>query len=125
MTNTVSPDVLQETFGIATSSSTATKTGGGGCSGDCEEPTLGIDSLGVRHVTNGFTYNEHAVNVERFFTPYSLITANVGQENKAEFKIYENSGVDNIKHFSFALGLGKDQVISESKAKIELVIDLE
>jgi len=96
--------------------------GGSGCN-DCEAPTLGIDKSGQRLVSNGFTYNGHSVDVERFFTPYPLIKANVGQTNKADFKIYENEGPDNIKHFSFAFGLGNDQIISESKAMIELDID--
>ncbi|MGY5152148.1 MAG: WD40/YVTN/BNR-like repeat-containing protein [Candidatus Nitrosopumilus sp. bin_6a] len=100
-----------------------TDNGGGSRCHDCEAPTLGIDKSGKRLVTNGFTYNGNSVDVERFFTPYPLITANVGQTNKADFKIYENEGPDNIKHFSFAFGLGKDQIISESKAMIELDID--
>ena len=95
----------------------------GGCDSDCEVPTLGVDSRGNRLVSNGFTYNEHSVDVERFFTPYPLIKVNVGEENRADFKIYENTGPENIKHFSLAFGLDKDQVISQSKAMIELDID--
>lgn len=95
----------------------------GKCDGDCEEPTLGVDSRGKRLVSNGFTYNEISVDVERFFTPYPLIQVNVGEENRADFKIYDNMGPEKIKHFSFAFGLGKDQVISQSKAMIELDID--
>ena len=93
--------------------------GGDGCSGDCTPPTLGIDNDGKRLVSNGFTYNGHRVDVERFFTPYPLITANVGKTNTAQFKIYENGGTGNIKHFSFGFGLAKGEVISESKAMIE------
>ena len=40
----------------------------GGCDSDCEEPTLGVDSRGNRLVSNGFTYNELSVDVQRFFT---------------------------------------------------------
>ena len=110
---------LSGNFGLFSSSSSSN---GSGCSGDCEEPTLGVDSDGKRLVTNGFTYNGKSVDVERFFTPYPLITVDVGKENKAEFKIYENLGPDNIKHFSFAFGLAKGEIISESKAMIELNI---
>ena len=53
-----------------------------------------------------------------------MITVNVGETNKAEFKIYDNQGPEYVKHFSFAFGLDKDQIISESKAMIELDIDL-
>ena len=91
----------------------------GSCNGDCTSPTLGIDDYGKRLVSNGFTYNGHSVDVERFFTPYPLITANVGKTNTAQFKIYENGGTGNIKHFSLGFGLAKGEVISESKAMIE------
>ena len=117
---TSAPATLSGNFGLFTASSTSN---GSGCSGDCEEPTLGVDSKGKRFVTNGFTYNGKSIDVERFFTPYPLITVDVGKENKAEFKIYENLGTDNIKHFSFAFGLAKGEIISESKAMIELDID--
>jgi len=98
---------------------------GGGCSGDCQPPTLGVNSKGNRMVTDGFTYNGKSTDVESFYTPYPLITANVGQQNKAVFKIYENQGPQNVRHFSFAFGLGGDQVISQSKAMIELDIDFD
>ena len=110
---------LSGDFGLFTASSSSN---GSGCSGDCEEPTLGVDSKGKRMVSNGFTYNGKSIDVERFFTPYPLITVDVGKENIAEFKIYENLGTDNIRHFSFAFGLAQDDIISESKAMIELDI---
>jgi len=98
---------------------------GSGCRSDCQAPTLGVNSEGDRFVTNGFTYNGKSTDVESFYTPYPLITANVGQQNKAVFKIYDNYGPQNVAHFSFAFGLGDDQIISESKAMIELDIDFD
>ena len=98
---------------------------GSGCSGDCEAPTLGMDSEYNRKVTDGFSYNGVPTDVERFYTPYPLITVNVGEANKAVFKIYENYGPQNVKHFSLAFGLGSDQIISLSKAMIELDIDFD
>ncbi len=92
---------------------------GSGCSGDCTPPTLGLDKNGRRLVQEGFSYNGNSIDVELFYTPYPLITADVGKQNKAEFKVYENQGIDAIKHFSLAFGLGKDQAISQSKAMIE------
>jgi len=97
---------------------------GGGCD-DCEAPTLGIDSESKRIVDNGFIYNGKSTDAERFFTPYPLITATVGKQNTAVFKIYEDKGPENIKHFSFAYGLDKGELIGESKAIIELDIDYE
>lgn len=103
---------------------TVKKSSNGGCA-DCTPPTLGINENGQRLVSDGFTYNGKSVDVQRFFTPYSLITVDVGKLNKAEFKIYENQGLENIKHFSFAFGLRDGQIISESKTMIELDIDHE
>jgi len=92
---------------------------GSSCSSDCFAPTLGVDNEGNRHVTDGFTYNGNPINVERYFTPYPLITVDVGILNTAQFKIYENNGPDNIRHFELAFGLGTGQIISVSKAVIE------
>ena len=95
-----------------------------GCS-DCEAPTLGLNSDFKRIVENGFTYNGKPADAERFFTPYPLITATVGKQNTAVFKIYEDRGPEYVKHFSFAFGLDKGQSIGESQAMIELDIDHE
>jgi hypothetical protein len=110
--------------GNVVASSGFSSKNGSGCS-DCEAPTLGINSDSKRIVENGFTYNGRAADAERFFTPYPLITATVGKQNTAVFKIYEDRGPENIKHFSFAFGLDKGQYIGESKAMIELDIDYE
>ena len=100
------------------SSSTSTEISGSGCA-DCTPPTLGVDFNSKRMVTNGFSYNANPVDVSLYYTPYPLITANIGHNNTAEFKIYENSGVDKIRHFDFAFGLAKGQILSDSKARIE------
>ena len=97
------------------------ESGGGGCA-DCAPPTLGIDENGRRMVTDGFMYNGRPVDVERFYTPYPLITTEIGRENVASFKIYENQGPQNIAHFSFAFGMRAGDIISESRAVIELDI---
>jgi len=91
---------------------------GGGCSGDCSPPTLGINEKFRRVVENGFTYNENTINVERYFTPYPLITVNVGVENKAVFKIYENLGPSNVRHFELDFGLDVGQAMGTSNAMI-------
>ena len=113
------------TFGpSAVTNNEALSASGSGCE-NCEAPTLGVNSQSKRIVENGFTYNGKPTDAERFFTPYPLITATVGKQNTAVFKIYEDRGPENIKHFSFAFGLSKGQIISESKAMIELDIDHE
>ncbi len=92
---------------------------GGGGNSDATSPTLGLDANSKRLITDGFTYNGKPVNVELYYTPYPLITTNIGYNNTAEFKIYENSGHDKIRHFDFAFGLAKGLILSDSKARIE------
>ncbi len=92
--------------------------GGGGCSGDCIEPTLGVNNEGKRLVDGGFTYNGKSIDVELFFTPYPLVTVQTGKENTAEFKIYDNYGPDNISHFELAFGLARGESIGTSKVVI-------
>jgi len=92
--------------------------GSSGCRGDCSAPTLGVDEQFTRVVENGFTYNGDTINVERYFTPYPLITVDVGKQNKAVFKIYDSSGPDSIRHFDLAFGLDVGQVMGTSNAMI-------
>ena len=111
-------------FGSAQSNS----GGGGGGSGGCDEctaPTLGYNSRGQQLVSGGFSYNGNPSDVEYFFTPYPLIITEVGKENTAVFKIYDNQGPDQIMHFSMAFGLRTGDVISESKVMIEYDLDFQ
>jgi len=94
-------------------------SGGDGCDGDCTAPTLGVNSDGRRLVENGFTYNGKPIDVERFFTSYPLIKVNVGMPNTAVFKIYEDGGPDNVRHFELAFGLASGQIMGTSNAMIE------
>ena len=112
-------------FGSAPSSSRSpSSSGGGGCDG-CTPPTLGYNSRGQQLVSDGFSYNGNPIDVEYYFTPYPLITTDVGKENIAVFKIYDDQGPDHIMHFSMAFGLRTGDVISESKAMIEYDIDFQ
>ncbi len=108
-------DLLSGDFGLFVAVSTG---GGSGCNGDCTEPTLGVLSDGRRIVDDGFSYNGKSVDVEYYFTSYPLVTVQVGKQNVAEFKIYENQGVDNIRHFELAFGLANGESIGMSKAII-------
>jgi len=114
LTNTLS-SALTGDFGLFVA---VTTSNGSGCDGDCQEPTLGVNNDGRRLVDNGFSYNGKAIDVERFFTPYPLVTVDVGVQNVAKFKIYENEGPDNVSHFELAFGLANGQSIGMSKAVI-------
>jgi len=109
-------DTLTGDFGLFVAVSVGS---GDGCDGDCQAPTLGVNNDGRRLVENGFTYNGKQIDVERFFTPYPLIKVNVGIQNTAVFKIYDNLGPDNIRHFDLAFGLASGQIMGTSNAMIQ------
>jgi len=111
------PDVvLTGDFGLFVA--VTTNGQGSGCDGDCWAPTLGVNEKNGRVVENGFTYNGNTINVERYFTPYPLITVDVGKQNYAVFKIYDNLGPDNVRHFDLAFGLATGQVMGTSNVII-------
>ena len=105
--------------GVALSGNFGILSSGSGCAGDCTPPTLGVNAGGSKLVDSGFSYNGKAVDVEHYFTPYPLITTDVGVKNRALFKIYEDGGPQNISHFALAFGLAKGQIFVDSKAVIE------
>lgn len=89
------------------------------CNADCTPPTLGVTKTGKVLVENGFSYNGNPVNVNSFFTPYPLITVDVGRQNVATFKVYEDKGPQSVSHFALAFGIGHGKIFSDSKAIIE------
>ncbi len=93
---------------------------GSGCSGDCTPPTLGIGSSLNRIVSDGFSFNGNSVDVNHFYTPFPLVTVQVGEPNTAILKIYDNRGTQNIAHVELGFGLGKDESFSENRATIIL-----
>jgi len=40
--------------------------GGGGCSGDCTPPTIGLDDQGASFVSGGLTINSESFDVEQY-----------------------------------------------------------
>ena len=92
-------------------------SGGNECD-DCTPPTIGLTESGARKVSGGFSYNSLAADVGMFFTPYERITVQVGEENTARIKVYDDDGPDGVSHVSLAFGLRSGQVISESTAAI-------
>jgi len=102
-----------------TAKNAAGSSAGGSCN-DCTPPTLGMTKGGlVRVVDNGFSYNNNPVDVQYFYTPYPLLTVEIGQENILELKIYENSGASYLKHVGLSFGLGPQQIFGAGIALIE------
>lgn len=97
--------------------------GTGGCA-DCVAPTIGINTNNFRIVENGFSYNNNPVDVERWHTPYPLITAIVNQTNTVEIIAYDNQGLYNLKLVQFGLGLEEiGQGLHDAEVLIEVHLE--
>ena len=116
----IRPGLVVDSVAPSPSSTNTESSSGSGCSGDCTPPTVGIDSNLKRIVENGFSFNDNPVNAELYYTPYPLITVNVGQQNKVELKIFDNEGFDNIAHVGLGFGLGEGESFDKSRATINL-----
>jgi len=84
---------------------TPSSASGDSCSGDCTSPTLGLSKNNHRIVTDGFSYNYKAVDVNRWHTEYPLIVIETGKTNVLRLKIYDDWGIDNIKGIRVAFGV--------------------
>src|SRR3989304_2362890 len=99
--------------------------------------TNNVDENNKERVSGGFTYKNgfsaedffipisrdfisQTVNVDYFRTPFPAIGTEVGVNNTLILKIYEDSGINNIRHIAVGFGLDKDKWFSESKAYIEV-----
>ena len=93
--------------------------GGKGCSGECNPPTMGLNKAGdFRLVDGGFTCNGQTTDVLHFYTPFPKIENKVGEPLRCTFKIYEDSGADQVRHFEFGVGKKLGSVMSEEQGKI-------
>jgi len=102
-----------------TAKNAAGSSAGSDCN-DCTPPTLGMTKGGlVRVVDDGFSYNNNPIDVEYFYTPYPLLTVEIGQENVVELKVYENSGASYLKHVGMSFGLGPQQLFGAGIVLIE------
>jgi hypothetical protein len=54
-----------------------------------------------------------------------LINTEIGKENVAKLKIYEDSGPEQVRHVALGFGLAKGEYMSQSKAVIVYDIDFE
>lgn len=90
---------------------------GGGCKSDCTPPTLGVGAMG-RVVSDGFTINSYATDVDVYDTSTPLQTIKVGEPNTAVLKIYEDGGTKNIAHAAISFDMKPDQFVGQSSATI-------
>ena len=83
---------------------------GGGCSGDCAPPTLGLDNSGREYVEKGFTINGKSHEVTHFKQEIPNQVVEVGDSVEVKLKIYENSGTNYLSHVGLLLGLEEKMV---------------
>jgi len=89
-------------------------SGGGGCSGDCVPPTLGLDNSGRDYVKNGLTINGKAFEVTHFKQEIPNQTVATNEPVEIILKIYENSGTQYLSHVGLLMGL-EEKTISGVK----------
>lgn len=88
------------------------------CSGDCMAPTLGVTDNGRRVVENGFAINEESFNVESFSQEIPTQVFSTGDTVKIVITGYENSGIDNVRHVTLAIGDVVNNKEANTKVKI-------
>ena len=87
---------------------------GGGCSGDCAPPTLGLDNSGKDYVHDGITINGKSYDVTHFKQEIPNQVVNVGDSIEVKLKIYENAGTNYLSHVGLLLGL-EENIVSGVK----------
>lgn len=73
------------------------------CSRDCEAPTIGVTDSGQRVVDNGIAINGRTFEVNHQIQPNPTMTITTGNTAKVKLMIYENNGVDSLRHASIAI----------------------
>jgi len=92
--------------------------------GDCIPPTFGLNYNNFLLVTEGFSFNEVAIDVEYFHTPYPLITVITNQTNTLIVKVYENNGLNNIQLVQFGLGMPEiGSSLHDAQTLVEVWLD--
>lgn len=93
---------------------------GGGCSGDCSPPTLGIDNSGQDYVEKGFAINDYAYDVADFKQDIPNQIVKTGDPIEVTLKIYENYGTQYLSHVGLLMGL-EEKTISGVKVHVHEV----
>lgn len=81
---------------------------------DNTPPTLGVNTKGVKFVTDGFTINGVSIDAEYFYTPMELQTLKVGVNNTIILKIYENNGAKDVERAIFCINIPLNDYVSDT-----------
>ena len=80
--------------------------GGGGCSGDCSPPTLGLDEKGQVRVEGGLTINSEIVDVGTYSqTIPTTQILKTGQTSTIILKMLENTSPEFLSHVEIHFGV--------------------
>jgi hypothetical protein len=91
-----------------------------GCSGDCEAPTIGVLDDGQRIVENGLVINGRAFDANHQIQQIPTMTFNTGSPSKVKLMVYENNGVDSLRHASITITDYQDDRNQNDLASISL-----
>ena len=80
-------------------------SGGSGCSGECEPPTLGTDDQGIVRVENGLKINSNTFNVQGYSQNIPTQIFETGEPNSIQLKIYENTSPEYFSHAEIHFGI--------------------
>lgn len=96
------------------------ESGGGGCSGDCTAPTIGVDKNGIRFVEDGLKLNGVSFDGNYFKNHMPMQYTEIGKINHLSLKVYENSGIYNIEKIQFGIVKETGSPINLAEPRIEI-----
>lgn len=88
------------------------------CDGDCVAPTIGSFDDGRKIIDKGISINDQSFDVTGFTQTIPTQMIVVGQPVTVKLTVYENSGVDALRHVSFAITDYKGERDQTQKAKV-------
>ena len=83
----------------------AASSGGSGCSGECEAPTIGIDDQGILRVENGLSINSKVFDVQGYHQTIPTQSFETGHPNSIKLKIFENTSPEFFSHAEIHFGI--------------------
>lgn len=83
---------------------------GGGCSGDCIPPSMGLIENYVQGVSDGLIINDESFTVDHYTQQIPTQSAAIGQPLQITLNIYENSGAFYLSTVKLMLGQNEEFV---------------
>ncbi|HXG74092.1 MAG TPA: hypothetical protein VNK44_04680 [Candidatus Nitrosotenuis sp.] len=109
--------------GILSSAALTTNAYAEICDINCEAPTIGVINNGQRIVDNGLIINGRAFTAEENIQAIPTMTLTTGNTAKIKLQVYEDGGVNEIRHVSIAISDYKDDRNQNELASISMEQD--